>query len=83
MGFIFIPSPGPVEASHLQIKLRGAAFGVKSYEDMHKSFRQINLYIVAEQKGIKGNMFHMDVSGLMFVSVAPIVFQSSEVSHFC
>lgn len=50
--------------------------------DMHKSFRQRNLYIVAKEKGIKESMFHMDVSGSMLASLAAIVFQSSEVSHF-
>lgn len=52
-GFIFISSLGVVEASHLKIHFRIAAFGIKSYRDMNKSFRQRNVYIVAKENGIK------------------------------
>jgi len=81
-GFIFISSLGIVEASHLKINLKRAAFGVKSYRDVIKSFRQRHVYVVAKEKGIKESLFRMDVLGLMLASLAGIVFQSSEVSHF-
>lgn len=53
-GFIFISCLGVVEASHLnKLHMRRTAFGIKSYRDMNKYFRQENVHIMAKEKLIE------------------------------
>lgn len=55
-GFIFIFCLGVVEASHLcKLHLRRTAFGIKSYRDLNKFFRQENVYIKKMKIELKEN----------------------------